>query len=111
MIPSFVTPRQLRLPILSCNWGDFSLSGGFVTEYRGHVTRRPGALNVGVGRISDRSASLGRGGDGGLPVGMKGEDSVEIGDLEDALQLLAERTDRHLALLGLKLGPGFQQQA
>lgn len=110
MIPSFVAPRQLRLPILSRNWGDFLFSGGCVTEYRGHVTWRLGALNVGAGRISDRSAALGRGGDGGLPVGVEGEDPVEIGDLENALQLLAEGTDRHLALLGLELGPGFQQQ-
>ena len=44
------------------------------------------------------------------PVRVEAEDLVQIGDLEDPLQLRAQRRDRHLAAVGLQAGPCLQQQ-
>ena len=49
------------------------------------------------------SVSASRFAEGGLPVGIEGEDLVEIGDPEDAMQLGIQGADSHLPAVPLRI--------
>ena len=73
------------------------------------MTRFSGLWALAAGNRTGKVA-LGQLGEGGPAIVVEGEDLVEIGDLEDALQLLVEGTDGDLTALGLELGACLQQQ-